>query len=175
MSDTNQTAKPKKPSSVCEAFADLANEAAEKWDGQSTFDLTELIRLKFGQSTNQFYGEIFETLRNAWPDTAARMMQPFFPSIPDAVAVEEPAKENPIVQPVVKEIDHGGPAFPIPEGDETTAWHGMMLRDYFAAQAMTILAAQLHLDKNFMNARPNSELAKTLYAFADAMIEARKT
>ena len=71
--------------------------------------------------------------------------------------------------------EKGGPAFPQAvmndEGEiyHFYDWHGMSLRDYFAAKAM-----------QSMNSRPDYEdapadaIALDAYALADAMLEARK-
>jgi hypothetical protein len=68
-------------------------------------------------------------------------------------------------------IDNGGPAFPIPYDDRPHAYEahpGMTLRDWFAGQA---LAGQL---SDGAGVWPAKDCARFSYAFADAMIEARK-
>jgi len=65
-------------------------------------------------------------------------------------------------------IDNGGPAFPLDltvEGDHRWG-HGMMLRDYFAAKALPSFISLTTCDEE--------EAARRAYAYADAMIEARK-
>ena len=64
--------------------------------------------------------------------------------------------------------DTGGPAFPqsIREIDgSTTYWHGMTLRDYFAAKAMQEFCKEFNDD---------AHLAKIAYQIADAMLKARE-
>jgi len=56
--------------------------------------------------------------------------------------------------------DHGGPAFPVPQGGRG----GMTLRDYFAGQVLAGLG----------DAIGQVDVAKVAYLVADAMIEARK-
>lgn len=58
--------------------------------------------------------------------------------------------------------DHGGPAFPMPQGGRG----GMTLRDYFAGQVLAGLGAGL-------SCQPE-QISKFSYIIADAMIEARK-
>jgi hypothetical protein len=67
-------------------------------------------------------------------------------------------------------INDGGPAFPNTEPNGDTAHEGMTLRDYFAAQAMTLVANDYHLDGSLIN---NAGLALQCYEIADAMIAAR--
>lgn len=68
-------------------------------------------------------------------------------------------------------IDEGGPAFPTPEvlnfnGDvQTPAFEGMSLRDWFAGQVML---------ESIRTASNLATAADAAYAYADAMIEARK-
>jgi hypothetical protein len=65
----------------------------------------------------------------------------------------------------------GGPAFPY-----GTAYAGMTLRDYFAAQALTgaqIWDAVLN-GKNSQFSGGVEKLAETAYAVADAMLKARQ-
>ena len=56
--------------------------------------------------------------------------------------------------------DHGGPAFPVPQGGRG----GMTLRDYFAGQVLAGLG----------DAIGQVDVAKVAYLVADAMIKARK-
>jgi len=56
--------------------------------------------------------------------------------------------------------DHGGPAFPMPQGGRG----GMTLRDYFAGQVLAGLG----------DAIGQVDVAKVAYLVADAMIKARK-
>ncbi len=65
-----------------------------------------------------------------------------------------------------KEIETGGPAFPL--GNTPEEWmNGMTLRDYFAAKAMQGLLTGGGDFEKF------SHLAADAYAIADAMLEAR--
>jgi hypothetical protein len=67
--------------------------------------------------------------------------------------------------------DTGGPAFPF-----GTAYAGMTLRDYFAAQALTgaqIWDAVLN-GKNAQFSGGVEKLAEAAYAVADAMLKARE-
>jgi hypothetical protein len=68
-------------------------------------------------------------------------------------------------------MNNGGPAFPT-----GTAFQGMTLRDYFAAQAMQGLLAGLDRDaRRFMERQeePAEAMAKACWTMADAMLEAR--
>jgi hypothetical protein len=60
----------------------------------------------------------------------------------------------------------GGPAFPTPQSARLIE-QGMSLRDYFAAAALQALIGRMD-DSSLRNA------ARTAYAFADDMLEARK-
>ena len=65
----------------------------------------------------------------------------------------------------MSEINNGGPAFPQKE-PLSNDWHGMSLRDYFAAQALQgILVGRALLPDQW---------AKEAYAMADAMLKARE-
>lgn len=89
-------------------------------------------------------------------------------------------------------IEDGGPAFPMPEsievrhydkeGDmtgstesiacgENAAWHGMSLRDYFAAKALTGLMSDPVMRPDSTSEFEN--MAMRLYQVADAMLKAR--
>jgi hypothetical protein len=66
----------------------------------------------------------------------------------------------------MKEIDDGGPAFPIAETDKIHGSFGMTLRDWFAGQALA----------GIMATNPQSKdecLAGVAYNLADAMLLAR--
>jgi hypothetical protein len=58
----------------------------------------------------------------------------------------------------------GGPAFPCHPGIENPLYDGMTLRDYFAAKAMEAL----------VHNRTPWDAAAEAYAYADAMLKARK-
>lgn len=70
--------------------------------------------------------------------------------------------------------DDGGPAFPMPSGDEprgkrTTRYNeGMSLLDYFAGQALVGLVIVLRSDMS------TSDCAQHAYAFAAAVVAERK-
>ena len=73
----------------------------------------------------------------------------------------------------------GGPAFPqaIPEEDEsTTYWHGLDVRDYFAAKAMQALLSCASWRENLdgENRTPSEFTAFSAYEMADAMLKARE-
>lgn len=63
----------------------------------------------------------------------------------------------------------GGPAFPMPSGPENVYEHGMTLRDYFAAAALTGMLAS---DPEG-TLRPDSA-ARSALRYADAMLAARE-
>jgi hypothetical protein len=72
------------------------------------------------------------------------------------------------------EINDGGPAFPqaghtLPSGNYEWPVEGMSLRDWFAGQALAGLVFH-----NDYGARSDDEIANGAYAYADAMIAARK-
>ena len=70
--------------------------------------------------------------------------------------------------------DTGGPAFPqsIRETDgSTTYWHGMTLRDYFAAKAMLMYLQDPDVQEI---ARHPDAIAEWCYVMADSMLKARK-
>jgi len=69
----------------------------------------------------------------------------------------------------MSEINTGGPAFP--SGYEVPEYHGMTLRDYFAAKAMQGFIA--YATHKGIYAPPDEELAKVSYQLADAMLKAR--
>jgi len=67
----------------------------------------------------------------------------------------------------MSETNTGGPAFP--SGYEVPEYHGMALRDYFAAKAM-----QVAMEKAGGNWIDTSySIAKHAYRQADAMLKAR--
>lgn len=67
----------------------------------------------------------------------------------------------------------GGPAFPHssedPDGQIRTHWHGMTLRDYFAAKAM-----QAYLPIALERNAPSADFSAAAYKMADAMLKARE-
>lgn len=70
-----------------------------------------------------------------------------------------------------KDINKGGPAFPF-----GTAFAGMTLRDYFAAQALTgaqVWDAVLNGKNAMLAGGGTDKLAEIAYAVADAMLKAR--
>jgi hypothetical protein len=58
---------------------------------------------------------------------------------------------------------HGGQAFP------SESWHGMTLRDFFAAA----VAAGLHANPHLNQAASTEDMATACYQLADAMIVKR--
>lgn len=73
--------------------------------------------------------------------------------------------------------DTGGPAFPvIAENGLGHIADGMTLRDYFAAKALQgLLACPIYIrDEDESLAEFRKASAKNAYAYADAMIRARK-
>lgn len=71
-----------------------------------------------------------------------------------------------------KQIDTGGPAFPLNWEDKGEYWAtGMTLRDYFAAKAM-----QGMIGGAWPTTSPDQEdIARFSYEMADAMLRARGT
>lgn len=68
----------------------------------------------------------------------------------------------------------GGPAYPISlPGWGDNGATGMSLRDYFAGQAMSQGMAVLTASSHNLNEYQISQLAKTAYLAADAMLAAR--
>ena len=63
------------------------------------------------------------------------------------------------------------PAFP--SGYEVPEYHGMTLRDYFAAKAMQQVMLRV-VDDPRMLSRVAFDVANVSYEMADAMLEARK-
>ena len=76
--------------------------------------------------------------------------------------------------------DVGGAAFPgayypTSESDVPEYYFGMSLRDHFAAQALNSLIARFDIsDFARIPETFSSQVAKTAYKIADAMLEARK-
>ena len=73
----------------------------------------------------------------------------------------------------------GGPAFPVfPEtgGGHAGAFHGITMRDYFAAKAMQGLLANPKLQKEIlaMGGCKSGWIETSAYAFADEMLKARE-
>ena len=66
----------------------------------------------------------------------------------------------------------GGPAFPTSDwdkDDKAYKMHGMTLRDYFAAKAMSWVAEDMPAQANFFE-----RVADQSYKLADAMLKARE-
>jgi hypothetical protein len=63
--------------------------------------------------------------------------------------------------------DNGGPAFPSESGRRY--FHGMTLRDYFAAKAMPALLLEMHQT----GMAPIKGIAAVAYEMADAMLAER--
>lgn len=68
----------------------------------------------------------------------------------------------------------GGPAFPHTREQVATGMHGMTLRDYFAAAAMTGIVAACGHDEDGNIDYVDAIVAKSAYALADAMLAARE-
>lgn len=70
----------------------------------------------------------------------------------------------------MSKIDDGGPAFPAHQATDNgmayTTVPGMTLRDWFAGQSLAALSATGEI-------YPHSELARTAYEIADAMLAER--
>ena len=72
--------------------------------------------------------------------------------------------------------DTGGPAFPFAATDtsnEHMQAHGMTLRDYFAAKAMQAWLSTFTESRHPAETGNSILVAKSAYAIADAMLEAR--
>lgn len=67
----------------------------------------------------------------------------------------------------MSKIEDGGPAFPRAHFDMPPQMSGISMRDYFAARAMCVFLADLHLYGDTFAA------ARMAYAAADAMLSAR--
>lgn len=67
-----------------------------------------------------------------------------------------------------EQINNGGPVFPI-EDCASLQFHGMTLRDYFAAKAMQGMLANQHP----YQASDEHMFARDAYTVADAMLAAR--
>ena len=74
----------------------------------------------------------------------------------------------------MSEIDYGGPAFPQKE-PLSNDWHGMSLRDYFAAKAMPACYYEVcrECDISGWPEDWKTGVAMDAYAMADAMLAAR--
>lgn len=72
-------------------------------------------------------------------------------------------------------IDNGGPAFPVSD-QGTHGTYGMALRDYFAGHALSGLLADSKVTGGYGETIEEFEwrLALRSYAYADAMLAARK-
>jgi len=69
----------------------------------------------------------------------------------------------------MSKIETGGPAFPAQHFDMVDGEHGISIRDYFAAKALS--SSLLQDDYNKYTCE---EHAKYCYKISDAMLEARK-
>lgn len=75
----------------------------------------------------------------------------------------------------MKEINDGGPAFPVKAVPEN--YFGMTLRDYFAAKAMQGMLADPLTRESCPEGKQDKwirSFANACYNFADAMLEARE-
>lgn len=78
---------------------------------------------------------------------------------------------------MMEKINDGGPAFPLPLGNENIdpSVGGMSLRDYFAAKTMAGLIGSVgKMSVGVSHPENNLRLAKVSYAIADAMLAARE-
>lgn len=72
--------------------------------------------------------------------------------------------------------DKNTPAFPVlivDRPEELLHFNGMSLRDYFAAKAMPVIAAEVYSWKERLDAPIPKITAKMAYEFADEMMKAR--
>ncbi len=67
---------------------------------------------------------------------------------------------------MTNQMKDGGPAFPHREYESRPYYHGMSLRDYFAARALQGILAN--------EASPLHEIVAAAYEIADAMLEERE-
>ena len=85
----------------------------------------------------------------------------------------------------MSEIKDGGPAFPAYERAEvlfeegyrqmSTPVGGMSLRDWFAGQALPVIAKRIHLTETWTMSGGNMlDAARLAYGLADAMLKARE-
>lgn len=69
----------------------------------------------------------------------------------------------------------GGPVFPQPVEQRVVAYEGMLMRDWFAGQALQgLLAAEAHPLSTGFDVGLESSLASLAWLIADAMIRARE-
>lgn len=71
----------------------------------------------------------------------------------------------------MNKIDTGGPAFPTLTDDRY--FHGMDLRDYFAAKAMQGMLSSEQIQMAIGKTITPEKVASVCYDWADAMLEAR--
>jgi hypothetical protein len=71
----------------------------------------------------------------------------------------------------MSDIKDGGQAFPVPDGTGGL-WHGMTLRDYFAAKAMQGLLA--HPECKQVDDEVAAAVGVEAFCVADAMLAARE-
>ena len=73
-----------------------------------------------------------------------------------------------------KNIDNGGPAFPVPPIQHSNGFYstgeGMSIRDYFAAAALQGLLSSIEPNQLWCG----EDVAVTCYRTADTMLKARK-
>lgn len=71
-------------------------------------------------------------------------------------------------------INDGGPAFPVPDGEAANlGYHGASLREWFAGQALAGVWAGRESDFVQIAAPTATDVAKSAYAIADAMLAQR--
>jgi len=90
-----------------------------------------------------------------------------------------PLTPNILESKAMTKIDDGGPAFPTHETADFYPPTGMSLRDWFAGQVVSGMAAQFDAKTLYATAlegrHPASVITQWAYTIADAMIAARKT
>lgn len=72
----------------------------------------------------------------------------------------------------MREIDSGGPAFPMSHEEKQTGVWGLTKREWFAGMALQVMTKNISLD-DFERLRPQ-ELAEGAFNIADAIIRAGK-
>ena len=72
---------------------------------------------------------------------------------------------------MTKDVNNGGPAFPIVGQLQDVHGIGMTLRDYFAARAMEGLLSRLHRP---LWSQDGIDVAENAYFMADHMLKARE-
>ena len=76
----------------------------------------------------------------------------------------------------MKELNDGGPAFPMASGPCNDFEHGMSLRDWFAGKALAGMAGEYRTAQMYTCEFDETceSIAKSAYELADAMLKARE-